>query len=382
MSPSLFANRKFYTRPPLAQIFPSPMDDQAKPNAFFQNAVADPALKITSLQLRPYLSTDRKAPSLQPLSTGSIKVTVSADPSTQKTWSLSKALLIRHSIFFDSLMRLDPLKEQIVLEHISLRDFQNFVDYLHSSIYSPSTQFPGYRAIHVNASACLLGERFGARAYSDAALRRLYMVFEPLARLRTSNARMSSIRASDIAFVSTSISNMPAHISGIRQLLFDSVASHWTQRDALEIGAQDSPTDTTTWTEVYNTNAGFRSTLAKSLNVLDTWRGDLLRPVEEYLVYQRDDGGDDKQYCSEGAKDQRGMAVPPNVWSRRVSTQPHRNTSMVGRSRGAQRAWQRFIEAGREIPESEEPVSVDISNTEPDYEDKWPASDDSSDGET
>ncbi|KAF1842075.1 uncharacterized protein K460DRAFT_261247, partial [Cucurbitaria berberidis CBS 394.84] len=227
------------------------------------------------------------------------QVIVGSDSRDRRTWLLSRALLARHSNFFADLFQDPNAKEPVILKDVEPRDFQNFVDYIRSSIYSLNQQTPGYRAIRANTLACLLGIRLGAKAYHDAALRQVYMIFEPLARLRTSNARKSSIRASDVEFIciNTSPNGSTTNTvlnesgarnkinSGIRQLFFDAVASHWTQSNVLNIGdtGMDTHGDTASWSDMYNVYTDFRVTIASSLMMTNSWRAALLRPVEDYL---------------------------------------------------------------------------------------------------
>jgi hypothetical protein len=158
----------------------------------------------------------------------------------------------------------------VTLTDLDPRAFANFVDYIRSSIYSLNEQIPGFRAIPHNTLAYLLGAQLGAREYAVAAMRQLYMIFEPLARLPTSNARKSSIRATDVEFVWRNTQDG----DGLRWLFGDAVASHWTAREVYDIE------DMMGWKDL---EAGFREVLRASLSVLAVRRGELLRPVKEYL---------------------------------------------------------------------------------------------------
>lgn len=268
-----------------------------KRNRYFQTAVADPARKMAAHDQRVYRSAS--AANITPPITGTLEISVGSDTRSRRTWILPKDLLSRHSTLFAAIIQDSNAKEPVTIHDVEPRDFQNFVDYMHSSIYSLNQQALGYRAIRGNTTACLLGIRLGAKPYHDAALRQLYMIFEPLARLRTSNVRKSSIRASDIEFICTNTSpsgsvgntgDKESHgeselKSGIRQLFFDAVASHWTQSNVLNIGdtRMDTPGDTAAWADMYNAYPDFRITLANSLKMADVWRAALLRPVDEYL---------------------------------------------------------------------------------------------------
>lgn len=74
--------------------------------------------------------------------------------------------------------------------------------------------------------------------------------------------------------------------AGLKRLIFDAVASHWTQTDVLNIGKAmegDQLGDATTWADVYNTVPDFRVRMAHSLVVMDAARSTILKPVEDYL---------------------------------------------------------------------------------------------------
>ncbi|KAH7346107.1 hypothetical protein BKA66DRAFT_397679, partial [Pyrenochaeta sp. MPI-SDFR-AT-0127] len=215
-------------------------------------------------------------------------VTVGSDPSNRRTWVLSKSLLARHSKYIANIIKQDSEEEEVFIIDLEPGEFQNFVDYMYSSIYSLNTHVTGYRATMDNAMACLLGEKLSAKEYSDAAMRQLYMIFQPLARLRTSNARKSSIKASDIEYICRNTvphSSTLQQRSGIRKLFFDAVASHWTQVDILNIQAMDTatPNDTVSWFDVYKKYSDFRIMLTSSLKIADVWRTAILRPVDEYI---------------------------------------------------------------------------------------------------
>jgi hypothetical protein len=233
-----------------------------KPNRFFQAALTDPTTIMTLPQHR----------------SGTIKITVGPDPITSRIWHLPRALLTRHSTYLAKYAT-NPYTHSILLRSIEPRDFANFVDYMRSSIYSLNEHVPGYRAIRQNTEAAVLGMKMGSTGYTQAAIRQLHMIFLPLARLKTSNARKSSIRASDVQYVCQAGLG-----GGLRQLLFDAVASHWTQAEVLNIrSAMDMPGDTTSWADVYNSYPEFRRSIAESLGVGDAGRVTLLKSVEEYI---------------------------------------------------------------------------------------------------
>ncbi len=297
---------------------------------------------------------------------GGIKVIVGSDPISHRTWTLSKDVLAKHSTYFSNLIQQSPEQSEVTLSDVEPRAFGNLVDYMHSSIYSPNTQIPNYRAIAENSKACVLGEKLGIKAYSDAAIRQLYTLFEPLARLRTSSARKSLIRASDIDYIcaNTTLCSYMLNLSsyteiGVRQLFFDAVASHWTQNDVLAIGANDVPGEPITWTHVYNQYTDFRVTLATSIHMTDVWRAAILRPVNDYLKSpaQREDGKVEKTEKSSERVNRphefvdRLFAVPMDWETRkRVFAQPKPKIpalkkSEVSHERGVQRELKGIVQS-------------------------------------
>lgn len=128
---SLTARRQIYEHLPASTANSTAMAPRPKTNAFFQTAIADPALKLTSHEQRVYRSVAQ--PIAPPPLSGSIKVVVSSHPATQRIWILPKALLVEHSNYFSNLVQ-DPTREEILLQDTLPSDFQNFVDFIHSSI--------------------------------------------------------------------------------------------------------------------------------------------------------------------------------------------------------------------------------------------------------
>jgi hypothetical protein len=238
-----------------------------KRNRYFQTAILDPTRRMSVLQHRECRSATPSLGLSPP--TDTLKVIVGSDTLTQRTWHLPKALLARHSTSLAKLCH-NPYRNEVTLTDLDARAFANFVDYMRSSIYSLNEHIPGFRAIRHNTLAYLLGAQLGAQEYADAAMRQLYMIFEPLARLPTSNARKSSIRADDVEFVWRRTQDG----DGLRRLFGDAVASHWTQREACDVA------NTTGWKDV---DLGFRESLKASVSVLAVRRGELLRPIGEYL---------------------------------------------------------------------------------------------------
>ncbi|KAF2852210.1 hypothetical protein T440DRAFT_37438 [Plenodomus tracheiphilus IPT5] len=274
-------------RRPLADI-----TSQVKKNAYFQTAIAEPTSRAPS-------HVDRKGSPgsaiVPPLISRTIKVIVGADPDNQRIWYLPEALLVRHSILLASMLA-SSSEKGILLKQCDPRYFSNFVDYIRSSIYSINSQGPEHSALKIHARSCLLGAVLGAQEYCNASLRQLHALFRPSATDRWSCAAKSCIRASDIAFICAQTPPfLPLYyltpddgdsLAGLRQLFFDAVASHWTQRDVMQTGTADQNPDTAKWQDVWYQNPDFRAAMR---NTVDTWDGSkrsaLLRNVGEYTKY-------------------------------------------------------------------------------------------------
>ncbi|KAH6074001.1 hypothetical protein HBI67_061250 [Parastagonospora nodorum] len=253
---------------------------------FFQSALLDPQTKTSSNQQRIYKSA--AAMPRPPPSTGSIMVVVGADPVTQRTWYLSKALLIRHCTHLAEICT-NPFLTSVTLEDVDIRAFTNFVDYMRSSIYTLNEQIPGYRRVHEGIKACLIGHKLGCMAYSNAAIISLHMGFEPLAQLKTSNKRLSTIRAEDIDFVCRNTNkdeNNNDLCKGLRQLFHDAVASHWSYWEVNKLtGHHDEYMGD--WTELCVNYDDFRITLLASCRTSDAQRHALFKPVNQYLSVEK-----------------------------------------------------------------------------------------------
>jgi hypothetical protein len=227
--------------------------------------------------------------SLSPLTppSGTLKVVIGSDPITQRAWLLPKALLAKHSTYFAKICAISETNEHN-LEDVDPRAFANFVDYIRSSIYSLNANTPAFRYVRANAKAALLSIKLGARDYADAAIRQLYMLFEPLARLRTSNKSKSVIRASDIEFIcrqTFASEEEEKAAERVRQLFFDATASHWGQFESVKIfQTRDLDGDRVAWNEVNSKYPHFAHTMKQSILVMDKGRAALLRPVKEYLI--------------------------------------------------------------------------------------------------
>jgi hypothetical protein len=259
------------------------------PNKYFQTAIANLDTEMSETDPRthrdrlPYESPFKfDVPLPQPRV---IKVIVGAGPATQRTWYLPKALLLQHSTFLAQLCT-NPFRKEITLEDVDIRVFMNFVDYMRSSIYTLNEQIPNFRRIHEGAKACLLGQKLGAVSYRHAAISSLHTFLEPLARLKSSNMRMSTIRAEDVDFVCRNTDSNPDKLgSGIRRLFFDAVASHWSNWEAKKVtGYQNHlDKDMREWTDLCTKYEDFRTAILRSCSEPDPRRKELLKAVHEYL---------------------------------------------------------------------------------------------------
>ena len=288
---SLFTHRTFFDKTPqnnTQSISFIPLPFRSKMSAFAQKAARESHSKLSYRERHVYWLTDASEAVARPLS-GTMKVTViGSDEDSIRTWFLPKALLDKHSQHFSKLLSQDPERAEVVLEHVEPHDFDNLVAFMRSSIYSLNSKVANYRAVSGHAAAYVLGEKLGVKVYSAAATRQLYALFEPLARSRSSNMRKSPIHASDINFICTNttapvLGNPAPRAGGVRQMFFDTVASHWTQIDVLCITGNDTPDGTVSWAHVYSAHKDFRMALATSLHMADAWRAALLRPVDDYL---------------------------------------------------------------------------------------------------
>lgn len=203
---------------------------------------------------------------------------------TQRTFYIPKSLLSEQSSFFRVACK-GPWKEgrenRITLPEDDPRIFASFVDFMRSNIYSVNTQAVGFQFVLFNAMAWVLGDKLGAFAFRDAALRKLHCSFYCNARIQGSHANISPISATDIDYVCTH--TLPH--SNLRALFFDAVAAHWTQVDVVNIAhTMDVDDDEVSWPYVYNTYDDFRRALEVSARYIDIVRSVLLADVQEYLT--------------------------------------------------------------------------------------------------
>jgi len=304
--------------------------------------VFDTRSETVSQGPRVYRSADTRKESV-PSIPGTMKIIVGPEPepNNQRTWYLPKAKLSRYSDIFKSIIAADDTVSEVELPTISPNSFAEFVSFMHSNIYSINTQVAGYRGVRAHADSCLLAAKLEADEYWEAAMRKLYDLFLPLAKSRTSDAKQSLIRAGDIAYVcvNTTEENLrrvvtinsepltsdnplnpqiklttddgssgapPAPpkrgyhshdvgaMKGLCTLFFDALASHWTRSDVIYLGTEGSPRgggsnkndvpgDSTTWRQVCDMYPDFHFHIAKTSDVQHWWRTSLLKNINTYL---------------------------------------------------------------------------------------------------
>ncbi|OAL00579.1 hypothetical protein IQ06DRAFT_347933 [Phaeosphaeriaceae sp. SRC1lsM3a] len=238
------------------------------PNKFFQSAVLDPSLPQDQTRSSAFSSIPATV-----VPTNMLKIIVGPDPVSQRTWTLPKALISKHS----SCLALKCSSTTVELPSVTPHAFANFVDFMHSSIYSVNSQVPDYRPIRADTDACALGLRLGAKEYVVAAMRHLYELFEPLALLLTGSRQASMITAQDISYLCSALQGFSVPAYGLRIMFFDTVASHWTQSEVQHIGEAEG------WKFLYTTNKEFQLRIGSSSPIRDSMRGSLLMPVQNYL---------------------------------------------------------------------------------------------------
>ncbi|KAJ4305186.1 hypothetical protein N0V90_000717 [Kalmusia sp. IMI 367209] len=276
------------------------MSRSPPPYRFFQSAILDPAQYdepgASHLSHYKQVQSDIYGMHLshRPVSP-SMKIIVHASPATSRTWYIPKAILSRYSAYMRAACE-HASTDSLTITSVSPSAFQNFVDFMHSSIYSVNKCAPDYHIVHSHIQAYDLGQKLQASVYQAAALRTLHQVLEPLARAASSSAAVSPIRASDVEYACRSLEEGFL----LRVVLFDAIVSHWTQLDTLRIAANLAitytppardrgvlplnPNRATSWNDVYNKYPDFRERVSSSLKVPDLFRIHLLRPIEDYFV--------------------------------------------------------------------------------------------------
>ena len=266
----------------------------------------------------------------------SIQITVFASPGTQRTWYMQKSLLARHSGRFRTATQ-DPSTTSISIYHDSLSDFQDFVDFVHSSIYSVNKHAPNYHPVGTNLQAWFLGKKLEAQDYQAAALCELYAWIEPLAHACNTSLAYTPIRTQDVEFVSINLSDGDA----VREMILDAVVAHCTQNDAIAVCAtlvsrdEDtirkesdpstgylphlSPTVYVHWAMLATKHRSFFKRIVDSQQVKNTDRTKLLRPIEEYLAG-----------CTNAVKEAFGRKKVEKVWFASIEGSPKGNESGGG----------------------------------------------------
>jgi hypothetical protein len=206
---------------------------------------------------------------------GTLKVTVGAATVMQRVWTLPKSLLAHHTTFFQRFCT-DPSINEVELKDIDARCFANFVDFMRSSIFSLNKQVPGFKSIRHSIDAYILSEKLGAERYSAAAMTCLYGLVEPMANDPGSKRVLSPIKAEDVELVCTAVKDegIGHHL---RKMVFNAVASHWTQGEAVLVKKAEG------WSDVFKQHSAFRKAIMATLNVPDQYRVVLLKPLKQYL---------------------------------------------------------------------------------------------------
>ena len=230
-----------------------------------------------------------------------IRVTVIASSGIERTWFVPKALLLRQSLCFQAACK-DPCTNSIALHHGSLPAFQNLIDFVHSSIYSPNRNASDYHCIGTHLEAWALGKKLEAKTYQLTALRNLYAWVEPLARMANGSIGYSPIRVEDIKFVSENMEQGEV----VRAMIYDAVAAHCMQADASAIAdalgtpsgdikeSKGAPSPAVQsqimskphapWVIELSKCDDFCKRISSSRMVTDENRSRLLRPIDEYLA--------------------------------------------------------------------------------------------------
>ncbi|KAF2445097.1 hypothetical protein P171DRAFT_521149 [Karstenula rhodostoma CBS 690.94] len=307
-------------------VFALPDDDSsaiasspptAPPDSDVDTSVIDPKLLDTlhaaaqtpvARQVQPRIPDKRTTNAT--CNSSIVEVVVRIPPTTQRTWYIQKSIISRHSAGLRGAYELaSTTSVDLDGDTFSLATFQNFIDFSYSSIYSVNRQALDYHIIHTNVQAWLLGAKLEAPTYQAAALRELYTWIEPLSRAVDSSAAHSPIRVEDVDFVCRKTPDGCV----LRALIFDAVAAHWTQHDAINIGTnlirkftrETAPepdpqpprtVEALTWASLYK-HRGFRKRISSSLKVRDSQRTRLLRPVDDYIAGKT--GMQEEEFVSE-----------------------------------------------------------------------------------
>jgi hypothetical protein len=206
---------------------------------------------------------------------GTLKVTIGAATVMQRAWTLPKSLLAHHTTFFQQYCT-DASINEVELEDVDARYFADFVDFIRSSIFSLNKRVPGYMPIRHTINAYILGEKLGAEQYSAAAMKCLYGLVEPMADNTESKRILSPIKVDDVKLVCTTVKDEGMG-RRMRAMVFNAVASHWTQGEAVLVKKAEG------WSDVFEEDSGFRKAIMASLDIPNQYRRVLLKPAKQYL---------------------------------------------------------------------------------------------------
>ncbi|KNG49455.1 integral membrane protein [Stemphylium lycopersici] len=242
-----------------------------------------------------------KTPTSKP--TGTTIITVGTSESTSRTWTLSQETLAQHSSYYRRLFAAESSTSHTLLL-ATPHAFANFVDYLHSNIYSTNTQVANYSAMRAHTDACILGAKLGARVYTESAIRALHALFEPLAESESWDERQSTIREADVEYVCIHAEEkfLPPGVedvgalTGLRRLFFDALAAHWSRRHVLDLmvcrinaGVGAASRSGATWTSLWFGFPEFAERVGDTWRVMGMYRRGLLKGAEDYFCVSEGD---------------------------------------------------------------------------------------------
>ncbi|KAJ4350278.1 uncharacterized protein N0V89_008899 [Didymosphaeria variabile] len=285
-----------------------------------------------------------------------VEVIVNISPTTQRTWSIQRPVVSRHSAYLRAACdSSSSISLDLTSDSLTLAALQNFIDFSHSSIYSVNKRAAGHHIVQTHLQSWVLGAKLEAPTYQTAALQELYTWIEPLARAVNGSVADSPIRVEDVDFVCRRTQEGCV----LRALVFDAVAAHWTQQDAINIGTNlvrkstreaapepgPQPTEVLTWTGLYNKYPDFRKRISSSLKVQDSQRTCLLRPVTDYIAGKT--GMQEEEFVSEGTVSSFfGMRPRASRGGGHMRSPSHRRRSSSASSEGSQRGRSRERQVG------------------------------------
>ncbi|KAF2111622.1 hypothetical protein BDV96DRAFT_634431 [Lophiotrema nucula] len=204
--------------------------------------------------------------------------------STQRTFLVPQTLLAKHSIFLQEAIR-DNGSETISLHNTNPKTFQNFIAYIHSSIYSLSTRSPDFEPIVEHSRAYELGIKLECTGFREAAL---FKIHDTLARWKGYSGiclTLSPLAPADIHFA---CQQTPID-SALRIMLIDAVLAHATQAERLNIWkAPNTRIDAeVTWVDCYTKYWDLRDAVTTSFHINDRTRKGCLKKFEYYVEIDR-----------------------------------------------------------------------------------------------